>query len=724
MVRRRGEVLALLGLFACAPHERPQEPVTPCPAGMAEVGGEAELPAVAKVCMDMTEVTTAAYGACVQAGVCTPAIVGIGDECNLTREGRGDHPVNCAAWEQAQTYCGWLGKRLPDDDEWLRAAQGGAAATPFPWGRSPPDAGRACWDRATLGTCAVGSAAGGASPAGILDMIGNVAEWTRGHGGRSASEAGARGRLRGGSFADSVYVPPIDERVADSARDPALEAAQVTSGVRCVVAPHTPVQEVDTSKWTVYRPTPGDLPPILAATPPVQAPVRPLANLAVLDHDEDEAVWWSLGDAARPVTPAVATALGLTEHAQLSAKPKALAAFQARRWIGDMLLMSNDSSYDLKLVAVEPATFKLRWQISPGNTSRSFGQVVTPRTVVVLLTSDAGSSLVGFALDSGREVWRVRGGAEAGFTHVKQLWSDDERVFAKTDTGLFALGANTGEKLWGGAPLGADCGVATAPGVLVLEDGGGHRVTDVTTGAELRRIGAPGRCGWGASYWYGWVPAGGVAGGRLVAFDPPPADNRETGTPLTLRVHDLTTGAELWRRAKVVPAEVVADHDAVYLIEDHSLVAIDAALGVDRVRVSFGSELEEVSVQPGGGEAGPLVVVGTRASGSWILGRRPEPTPPEAYVIRGRLARNEWMRAGMAANVPVKVGDKIVKAGADGRFVARGRAIGAVSIRLGSDRGPEHRGGLHVRFEDTHVVLSGSGEYDVGDIELSEWSLY
>jgi outer membrane protein assembly factor BamB len=725
MVRPRLGALMIVCIAGCAPHERSQEPSAPCPTGMVEIGDDGPgLLGVAKECMDITEVTTAAYGACVQAGVCTPAIVGTGKDCNLTRASQGEHPINCASWEQAQTYCGWLGKRLPDDPEWIWAAQGGAAATPFPWGRTPPDVTRACWARTAPGTCPVGIYPQGASPAGIVDLIGNVAEWTRGYTGRGRAGA-ARGLLRGGSHEDTVYRQPIDERVADSARDEPTEAATPTSGMRCVVALHTPVQEVDAGAWTPVVPTPGGLPPILAARPTMTRPTRPLANLGVLDRNEDVAVWWALGDSATPLTPAAAATLGLKDHVQMSVKPEALRSFVARRWIGDMVLMTNNSSYDLKLVALEPATFKLRWQVALGNAGRSYEQVVTPRTLVVLSTGDTSSALIGHALDSGREVWRVRGGtADAGFTHVKRLWSDDERVFVVGDAGVAAFDANTGAKLWGGLVIGESCGVATAPGVLVVEDAAGLRVIDPGSGAMVRRIGALGACAWALDAWDGRSPPGAIAGDRLIAFDTPSvrADVPDRGS--TLRAFDLATGAEVWRRPRIGRELLRADQDAVFVRDDETLVAIDAANGVTRAEVSLGTSYFDVAVQPGGGEAGPLVVVDTSDTGRWILGRKPEPTPPESFVIRGRLIPDEGLRKWQAGDVPVLVHGKLVRTGKDGRFEARGRAVGAVSIKLGTTSGPHERGGSRVRFEDRPVILDGSGKYVVDDIDLTEWAMY
>jgi formylglycine-generating enzyme required for sulfatase activity len=93
--------------------------------------------------------------------------------------GRGDRPVIYVSWIDARDYCAWLEKktglkfRLPSEAEWERAAR-----DRYPWGSQPPDAELANFNKENLRTMPVGSYPQGGSPYGILDLAGNVWEWT------------------------------------------------------------------------------------------------------------------------------------------------------------------------------------------------------------------------------------------------------------------------------------------------------------------------------------------------------------------------------------------------------------------------------------------------------------------------------------------------------------------------------------------------------------------
>jgi formylglycine-generating enzyme required for sulfatase activity len=137
--------------------------------------------------VDRTEVTVAAYVACVRAGFC--AEPGTGALCNYRRPGREQHPINCVSWRQAVAYCAFVDKRLPTRSEWEAAARGDDGRI-HPWGNEPPSCGRAVYFEnenrlaaikegcgGLAGTQPVGSRPEGASPCGALDLAGNVAEW-------------------------------------------------------------------------------------------------------------------------------------------------------------------------------------------------------------------------------------------------------------------------------------------------------------------------------------------------------------------------------------------------------------------------------------------------------------------------------------------------------------------------------------------------------------------
>jgi formylglycine-generating enzyme required for sulfatase activity len=125
-------------------------------------------------CIDRTEVTQGAYRQCVAAGGCTVPRQGpLG--CDYDRLEYDDHPINCVTWDQANTYCNWTKKRLPTEAEWEYAALGSDGRR-YPWGDSDKE-DRTKSVRTGIHPKPVGSKPEGASPFGVLDMAGNVAEW-------------------------------------------------------------------------------------------------------------------------------------------------------------------------------------------------------------------------------------------------------------------------------------------------------------------------------------------------------------------------------------------------------------------------------------------------------------------------------------------------------------------------------------------------------------------
>lgn len=128
--------------------------------------------------IDKNDVTVGEYTQCLLAGVCT--VTDIREGCNYNRPDRANYPINCVTWDQANTYCQWVGKRLPTEAEWEKAARGTDGRI-YPWGNKW-DCTKCCNSVKPCkhnGTCQVGSYPQCASPYKVMDMVGNVANWTR-----------------------------------------------------------------------------------------------------------------------------------------------------------------------------------------------------------------------------------------------------------------------------------------------------------------------------------------------------------------------------------------------------------------------------------------------------------------------------------------------------------------------------------------------------------------
>ena len=127
-----------------------------------------------------TEVTNAQYLRCAEAGVCDQ-----GYYMSLYQPGLEDYPVSYVTVEQAERFCSWIGGHLPTEYQWEKAARGTDGRI-YPWGNEEPDYDNAYAnipnyvDDEGYGNdlFEVGSFPNGESPYGLLDMAGNVWEWT------------------------------------------------------------------------------------------------------------------------------------------------------------------------------------------------------------------------------------------------------------------------------------------------------------------------------------------------------------------------------------------------------------------------------------------------------------------------------------------------------------------------------------------------------------------
>lgn len=206
--------------------------------------------------IDQLEVTNARYRQCVEAGVCLePPRLVISDY--LTNP-QYDHYPAVATWDQARTYCHWVGKQLSTEAEWEKAARGTDGRL-YPWG-DEWDEQRANATEALAEFEPVGQRLEGASPYGVLNMGDNVAEWVADG---FAPYPGNKVELN--------FSPRLNARISRGTTGPTgstvyRDTSDSVAGIRCVQGPEPkPLEESIVQILTHPTPEPARKPDLSQA---------------------------------------------------------------------------------------------------------------------------------------------------------------------------------------------------------------------------------------------------------------------------------------------------------------------------------------------------------------------------------------------------------------------------------------------------------------------------
>ena len=215
---------------------------SPRPIARRGLGPDNEKPAhsepVKPFFIDKTEVTNAQYAEYVRAGYPAPTNdegekpywkPWVGDK---PPAGQEDWPVRNVSQEGALAYATWLSSRdhvryrLPTEQEWEYVARNGSLRNLFPWGND--------WKSGYANNDSkvpkpVGSYKDGATSTGVLDMIGNVWEWTStnaayypGSQARTTSEAEKQVVIRGGSYQSKKEITATLRLWVDPVKHPTI----------------------------------------------------------------------------------------------------------------------------------------------------------------------------------------------------------------------------------------------------------------------------------------------------------------------------------------------------------------------------------------------------------------------------------------------------------------------------------------------------------------------
>ncbi len=167
------------------------------------------------------------------------------DDLNFLRDwkngtypaGWENRPVTWVSLEDARAYAAWAGKRLPHEWEWQYAAEG-AEARQYPWGNDwdPGAVPAPDQSRSMRGPDPVDAHPKGASPFGVMDLVGNVWQWTD----EFVDEHTRADILRGGSYYQpqgSIWYFPQAYRLQEHGKlllmSPGMDRSGAV-GFRCV----------------------------------------------------------------------------------------------------------------------------------------------------------------------------------------------------------------------------------------------------------------------------------------------------------------------------------------------------------------------------------------------------------------------------------------------------------------------------------------------------------